>query len=117
MYDVGAPDCDANTTSLPWNQLFEPTGELLFCVNHPAPGSAVTLSKPCVNGGQAGVGVGVGPPPQLPVVRLSDQPPANDPLSPETRSTTYKLQVPFGLVPPKTEAKVALVPPAGPGWL
>ena len=30
IYDVGAPDCDGNTVSLPWNQSVDPPGTLLL---------------------------------------------------------------------------------------
>lgn len=50
------------------------------------------------------------------VVMLKAQPPAIVPLSPAAKSNTYRLQVPFGFPPLKTDANVA--DPAGAGsWL
>ena len=47
------------------------------------------------------------------VVMLKAQPPAIVPASPAAKSNTYRLQVPFGFPPLKTDAKVA--DPAGAG--
>jgi len=43
-------------------------------------------------------------------------PPAIMPEFPDAKSTTYRLQTPLACVPPNIDAKVALFPPAGPGW-
>src|SRR6266480_1940366 len=43
-------------------------------------------------------------------------PPAIMPEFADAKSTTYRLQTPLAFVPPNIDAKVALFPPAGPGW-
>ena len=51
------------------------------------------------------------------VVRERDQPPVTEPKPAPKKSLMNSFQVPFGGSPLKTEARVAVPPPAGPGWL
>src|SRR6186997_1885416 len=44
MYDVGSPECDGNTVSLPWNQSVPPSGSLWLMIAQS--GNAVMSSNP-----------------------------------------------------------------------
>jgi hypothetical protein len=61
-----------------------------------------------------GVGVGVAQPPPTTV---NVHPPEMEPLSPPTKSTTYRCHTPLPFVPAYEEAKVAVPPLIGPGLL
>src|SRR6267143_6462732 len=61
IYEVGsAPMCAGKTASLPWNHPVVPIVVLWLVCTQPAAGNVVMSSKPCTNGAQLGVAVGVG---------------------------------------------------------
>src|SRR5438094_5944076 len=74
MYALSAPAWDVKTAGFPWNHPVVPTGELLFCMNQPEPGSALTLSNPwgdAQGGGAATATEAESEPDPLSVVKLA----------------------------------------------